>query len=429
MSQAWRRLAHKTSALGLTGTLAIFVGSIFVVSTPTAALAAVTKQFSYACTGSLLSSTTTQTVSVGLSAPDSVTAGTTFDLTVKIPELTLATAPTAATTLQVNATMTPTPGSIQDPGAKTGANVTTSTTVPAKDVVYKVSVPTGTTGKVSVKPGQLVLSLLSPSTATTTCTTQSTEVLDVTIGTGGGGGTDDVVEYDCDVASGGGDADYPADVDIKVTMTPPTSATANADASITWTGVVQSTGQSLKAPTGFPTTSPKMFVTVKASGAGVPTTATGEATLGTVTIGQPITLPTSVTVKIKPTTTGTVTLTAGDLAFGTSASSPSIKCLAPTTGLKTFTFQVGSSTGTPTTSSTPTNTTSTPKPTKTSTATVTVTPSSSTKKSKTPKAGADTGGGGEAGPDGRMFILTGTALVGAAAVGGLVMRRRNATRG
>ncbi|MBB5776971.1 hypothetical protein [Nonomuraea jabiensis] len=415
--------------MGLTGTLAIFVGSIFVVSTPTAALAAVTKQFSYACTGSLLSSTTTQTVSVGLSAPDSVTAGTTFDLTVKIPELTLATAPTAATTLQVNATMTPTPGSIQDPGAKTGANVTTSTTVPAKDVVYKVSVPTGTTGKVSVKPGQLVLSLLSPSTATTTCTTQSTEVLDVTIGTGGGGGTDDVVEYDCDVASGGGDADYPADVDIKVTMTPPTSATANADASITWTGVVQSTGQSLKAPTGFPTTSPKMFVTVKASGAGVPTTATGEATLGTVTIGQPITLPTSVTVKIKPTTTGTVTLTAGDLAFGTSASSPSIKCLAPTTGLKTFTFQVGSSTGTPTTSSTPTNTTSTPKPTKTSTATVTVTPSSSTKKSKTPKAGADTGGGGEAGPDGRMFILTGTALVGAAAVGGLVMRRRNATRG
>ncbi|MDX3106155.1 hypothetical protein [Nonomuraea angiospora] len=412
--------------MGLTGTLAIFVGSIFVVSTPTAALAAVTKQFSYTCTGSLLGSTA-GTISVGLSAPDSATAGTTFDLTVKIPELTLATAPTAATTLQVNATLAPTPGSIQDPGAKTGANVTTSTTVPAKDVVYKVSVPTGTTGKVSVKPGQLVLSLPSPSTATTTCTTQSTEALDVTIGTGGGGGTDDVVEYDCDVASGGGDADYPADVDIKVTMTPPTSATANADASITWAGVIQSTGQTLKAPTGFPTTSPKMFVTVKATGAGAPATATGEATLGTVTIGQAITLPTSVTVKIKPTTTGTVTLTAGDLAFGTSASSPAIKCLAPTTGLKTYTFQVGSSTSTPTTSSTPTNTTSSPKPTKTSTATVTVTPS--TKKSKTPKAGADTGGGGEAGPDGRMFILTGTALVGAAAVGGLVMRRRNATRG
>ncbi|MEU6777674.1 hypothetical protein ABZ912_00630 [Nonomuraea angiospora] len=413
--------------MGLTGTLAIFVGSIFVVSTPTAALAAVTKQFSYTCTGSLLGSTA-GTISVGLSAPDSATAGTTFDLTVKIPELTLATAPATATTLQVNATLTPTPGSIQDPGAKTGANVTTtSTTVSAKDVVYKVSVPTGTTGKVSVKPGNLVLSLPSPSTATTTCTTQSTEALDVTIGTGGGSGGDDVVAYDCDLASGGGDADYPADVDMKVVMTPPTSATANADASITWTGTIQTGSDTLKAPTGFPTTSPKMFVTVKASGAGVPTTATGEATLGTVTIGQAITLPTSVTVKVKPTTTGTVTLTAGDLAFGTSASSPVIKCLAPTTGLKTYTFTVGSSTGTPTPSPTPTNTTSSPKPTKTSTATVTVTPS--TKKSKTPKAGADTGGGGEAGPDGRMFILTGTALVGAAAVGGLVMRRRNATRG
>ncbi|TMR23201.1 hypothetical protein ETD86_08835 [Nonomuraea turkmeniaca] len=60
---------------------------------------------------------------------------------------------------------------------------------------------------------------------------------------------------------------------------------------------------------------------------------------------------------------------------------------------------------------------------------MTITPSENTNKSKTPKAGADTGAGGEMGPDGRMFILTGTALVAAAAVGGLVMRRRNATRG
>ncbi|MEV4582672.1 hypothetical protein AB0K16_56620 [Nonomuraea jabiensis] len=413
--------------MGLTGTLAIFVGSIFVVSTPTAALAA-TKQFAYTCSGGPFSNTS---ISVGLTGPDTATAGQSFDLTVNIPSLTITPpAPTANTTVQAALTLTPTGGTVSDAGAKTGATVTSgATTAPASNVTYKIAVTAGATGKVSLKPVDLKLSLASSSGTQTTCTTTSTEVLDVTIGTGGGGGTDDVVEYDCDVASGGGDADYPADVDIKVTMTPPTSATANADASITWTGVVQSTGDTLKAPTGFPTTSPKMFVTVKASGAGVPTTATGEATLGTVTIGQAITLPTSVTVKIKPTTTGTVTLTAGDLAFGTSASSPSIKCLAPTTGLKTFTFTVGSSTGTPTTSSTPTNTTSTPKPTKTSTATVTVTPSSSTKKSKTPKAGADTGGGGEAGPDGRMFILTGTALVGAAAVGGLVMRRRNATRG
>ncbi|WP_433437284.1 hypothetical protein [Nonomuraea sp. CA-141351] len=421
MSQAWRRLARKTSALGLMGTLVVFVGSIFLVSTPTAASAAATKQFSYSCQGTLFGSAA-QTVSVGLSAPDSATAGATFDLTVNIPQLTLATAPTTATTLQVNATLTPTPGSIQDPGVKTGANVTTSTTVPAKDVVYKVSVPTGTTGKVSVKPGQLVLSLASPSTTTATCTTTSTEVLDVTIGTGGGGTDTDIVAYDCTLPSGG-DADYPADVDIKVAMTTPTSASANADASITWTGTIQTTGDGLKVPTGFPTTSPKIFVTIKASGAGAPATATGEATLSTVTVGQDITTLPSVTIKVKPTTTGTVSLTTGDLAFGTSSTSPAIKCAAPTSGLKAFTFTVGSASSSP--SPSPTPTTTTPKPTKTSTHTVTVTPSSNTSKSKTPKAGADTGEGGEMGPDGRLFILTGTALIGAAAVGGLIMRRRS----
>ncbi|MEW9554408.1 hypothetical protein [Nonomuraea sp. NPDC050783] len=92
------------------------------------------------------------------------------------------------------------------------------------------------------------------------------------------------------------------------------------------------------------------------------------------------------------------------------------------------------STGTPTTttSNTPTSTTtsSTPRPTRTHTEVVTVTPSDSPTKrsSRTPKAGADTGGGGLAGPDGRTFILTGTALVAAAAIGGLFLRRRNAAR-
>ncbi|MFC4530316.1 hypothetical protein ACFO60_06050 [Sphaerisporangium dianthi] len=41
-----------------------------------------------------------------------------------------------------------------------------------------------------------------------------------------------------------------------------------------------------------------------------------------------------------------------------------------------------------------------------------------------PVAGAATGGGGDAGPDGRMFVLVGTLLVGGAAVGGLFLRRR-----
>ncbi|MBE1589889.1 hypothetical protein ACFPOI_10945 [Nonomuraea angiospora] len=435
MSQAWRRLAHKTSALGLVSTLVLFVGSVLALSSPAQAAAVDPLKVTYKCTGGYLAA---ESVQVTVTAPTSVEPSKAASIKWTFPPITATKAIAAqasVTTSGGDLTVTggtPTPLKGSGSGTVTTA-VTTGQTYTPPEMTGSVNV-TATTG------GNLVLAPVTTASTTvltitvageaTTCTYVSATPTSISVPVqtgGGGGGTDDVVEYDCDVASGGGDADYPADVDIKVTMTPPTSATANADASITWAGVIQSTGQTLKAPTGFPTTSPKMFVTVKATGAGAPATATGEATLGTVTIGQAITLPTSVTVKIKPTTTGTVTLTAGDLAFGTSASSPAIKCLAPTTGLKTYTFQVGSSTGTPTTSPTPTNTTSSPKPTKTSTATVTVTPS--TKKSKTPKAGADTGGGGEAGPDGRMFILTGTALVGAAAVGGLVMRRRNATRG
>ncbi|WP_162795017.1 hypothetical protein [Nonomuraea lactucae] len=49
--------------------------------------------------------------------------------------------------------------------------------------------------------------------------------------------------------------------------------------------------------------------------------------------------------------------------------------------------------------------------------------------SKTPKAGADTGAGGDAGPDGRMFVLAGSVLIMAAGAGGLMMRRRTVSRG
>ncbi|MEU7863598.1 hypothetical protein [Nonomuraea sp. NPDC049141] len=95
-------------------------------------------------------------------------------------------------------------------------------------------------------------------------------------------------------------------------------------------------------------------------------------------------------------------------------------------------------TGTPTSSSTPTTTptttptSSSPKPTKTHTKIVTKTPTATkttTKSSKTPKAGADTGGGGDMGPDGRMIVLTGSLLILAAGVGGLVLRRRTISKG
>ncbi|WP_143737696.1 hypothetical protein [Microbispora sp. GKU 823] len=56
----------------------------------------------------------------------------------------------------------------------------------------------------------------------------------------------------------------------------------------------------------------------------------------------------------------------------------------------------------------------TPKKTKTKSAQV----------ENTPGGGAATGGGGDAGPDARLFVLTGTALMLAAGAGGLVLRTR-----
>ncbi|NJP97851.1 hypothetical protein HCN51_51975 [Nonomuraea sp. FMUSA5-5] len=270
--------------------------------------------------------------------------------------------------------------------------------------------------------------------ATTNCTYVSAVpatggiTIPVQTGGGNGGGTDgdDVVLYDCDVTDPANtDTNYPADIYVKVALSTPT-ATVNTDATLTWTGTIQSTGDPLVIPSGFPTTGAKVFVTVKATGAGVPTAPSGEATLSNVTVGATLAALPNVTLKVKPTTTGTVSLTAGDLAFGTTGSLL-LKCAAPTTGLKTYSFTVASATSTSTSSNSPSPTTTSPRPTTTRTSTVTITPSRSTttRKSTTPKAGADTGAGGTMGPDGRLFILTGTALVGAAAVGGLVMRRRS----
>ncbi|MFB4272111.1 hypothetical protein [Nonomuraea sp. GTA35] len=432
MSQVRRRLAQTTSALGLMSALVISVCSVFIVATPAPASAA-SKQFSYTCgTGGPFTFTANTPITVTLSAPDSVAAGQTFDLTVNIPALTLAQAATANNTVQATLTMTATGGSVSDAGAKSGPTITSGQNASQPgNVVYKIAAGATTTTKVSVDPGDLKLGLTTGSTTTATCTTTSTEVLDVTIGTGNGGGTnDDVVAYVCDVPTSTTDTNYPseADVDIKVVMTPPTTASANADASITWTGTIQATGDTLKAPQAWPASGAKLFATIKATGAGAPATATGEGSFTTtIQPGADITTLPSITIKVKPTTTGTVSLTAGDLAFGTSSTSPVLKCTAPTTGLKAYTFTVGNASTSPsptTTSPTPTNTS--PRPTTTRTSTVTITPSSSTtRKSQTPKAGADTGAGGTMGPDGRLFILTGTALVGAAAVGGLIMRRRS----
>ncbi len=94
----------------------------------------------------------------------------------------------------------------------------------------------------------------------------------------------------------------------------------------------------------------------------------------------------------------------------------------------------GTSTGTPTptptnTTPTPTATTPTPQGTRTVEVTVTADESKGSKVERTPNGGAATGAGGDAGPDGRTFVLAGSLMVLGAAAGGLALRRRRLARG
>lgn len=219
--------------------------------------------------------------------------------------------------------------------------------------------------------------------------------------------------------------------------TPVASITPSATVTITW-DVQQptATASHLLAPTDItPSSTVVAAGTVSPSGSPLPSTAIiagATATpLALVTEGATMALPT-MTMVVTPTATGTVVLKGGGFALQVNGTQM-YNCQPGTSGGPSANLVVATGTGTGTTTPTATNTTPTPtatstspRPTTTHTKTETVTPTgSTTRKSQTPKAGADTGAGGTMGPDGRLFILTGTVLVGAAAAGGLIMRRRS----
>ncbi|GLW96353.1 hypothetical protein [Microtetraspora sp. NBRC 16547] len=126
-------------------------------------------------------------------------------------------------------------------------------------------------------------------------------------------------------------------------------------------------------------------------------------------------------------------LKAGE-AGGAASPQELYNCTVATEGAKTVPAMATIPVTTPAASSSPSSSPTasdspTPLPTHTVYKTVTAKPSKDkdTQVTKTPGGGAATGGGADAGPDGRMFVLTGTALVLAAAIGGLMMRARRRT--
>jgi hypothetical protein len=207
---------------------------------------------------------------------------------------------------------------------------------------------------------------------------------------------------------------------LTAALSGPAGATPSQAVTLTWTNQQPSgTGEIITAPTEIATTDRVVIVgDLVVSGPGSDAKKTIQATAtGTpdeaVPSGSPVPLPT-LTAVITPTATGTVGVKAD-----------------------AFTLRVGPASGTPATwydcsiSTTATSNTSpaalsikvTPEATRTVYETVTA------QVSETPEGGAATGGGADAGPDGRVLVLTGSALVLAAAGGGLLLRtRRRAVR-
>lgn len=171
------------------------------------------------------------------------------------------------------------------------------------------------------------------------------------------------------------------------------------------------------------------------------------STPGAVASGAAIPGFPTVLVTVLPTATGVIavqpdaftlvhSLAAGGTGAGTdlydcvpvaaeAAAAAALVTVKPT-GTATTTPPVGATTTPPVT---PSSTPPTVEPIVTVTRTKTSQPVSTRQIEKTPDGAAATGGGGDAGPDARLIMFGGALMVAFAGIGGLVLRRRTATRG
>ncbi|MBB6474322.1 hypothetical protein [Sphaerisporangium rubeum] len=229
---------------------------------------------------------------------------------------------------------------------------------------------------------------------------------------------------------------------VSVGLTMPAEAVAGQQLVIQWRGSYAGSG--LRAPAGG-LSGVKVYAYAAISGFPGLTSATGVGQLGTVGAGQEIPLPTAaVELRTTPNSAGTGAVTPAAINIGERPAEPLIECeVTNKTELKPGTLTVAGPGGSPTATLTPTPTssptvspTTSPTPRHTSTVTATVTRSPAPGDSaetpapavtRTPAGGADTGGGGDAGWDGRPLVVTGS-LIAAAAGAGLLLRRRTGRR-
>ncbi|WP_431928201.1 hypothetical protein [Nonomuraea jabiensis] len=220
----------------------------------------------------------------------------------------------------------------------------------------------------------------------------------------------DVVEYECKVRATG----QTQDVKVEVELTVPTDAQVGQEMAIGWHGTYVE-GSELRAPATGLEDGLNLYAYAGISGIKQLTSATGVAAIGPIIPDAPVPLPaTTVNLKTTSKNPGTGTVHAASINFGTSPSDRAIECEVKNEEARTEYPLTIPGTG-ETTSPSP-DPSSSPSPSQTDT------------KTKTPAGAADTGGGGEAGPDGRVLVGVGSLLVLASATG-LVLRRRRVVAG
>ncbi|MEO3794397.1 hypothetical protein ABGB14_29645 [Nonomuraea sp. B10E15] len=229
----------------------------------------------------------------------------------------------------------------------------------------------------------------------------------------------DTVAYTCETVATGMQQQISLDIELTV----PTDATVGTQMTIGWRGSYVGSAR-LLAPTTATDGQLKMYAYAGISGIDRLTSATGVGQLGTVTPGQPITLP-ATTVEMKTTANfpGTGTVHAAAVNFGPTPQERVIECeVDDEESLREYPLTVTGESTSPSPdetagSETPDPDVSTPEDTTTS-------PASTTTRTVTelPTGGVATGGGGMAGPDGRVLVATGLLVV-FAATGGLWLRR------
>ncbi|MCG5212848.1 hypothetical protein [Streptosporangium sp. KLBMP 9127] len=233
----------------------------------------------------------------------------------------------------------------------------------------------------------------------------------------------DIVLYECDVT---GETDKQS-IAVTVELTMPTGAITGEQMTIGWRGTYAD-GSGLTAPAAGLAAGTKLYAYASISDLPGVTSATGVGELGTVGADAIIPLPTTVVdMRTTSSNAGTASVKPAAINFGTSPTQPSIECEATNADtLTTYPLPVTAAdqTTSPSPSPSPTDGTTSPTPTQTATDTTTEDPVGGGDEERTPVGGADTGGGGETGPDARPVLLTGLLLI-IAALAGLLLRRRS----